>query len=406
MRFHRRHTTRKRIGFFGLLGSGNLGNDTSFESALRYIQRAHPEAQLDAMCMGPDRVREDFGLPAIQVQWSQTYEARVSPGTRMVLKALGKGIDVVRTLRWVRRHDIVIVPGMGVMEKSLPIRASGIPWTMFLLGFAGAVCKRKVALISVGATPIGPRITRRLFDTAARMASYRSYRDWTSRQAMADRGVDVSRDDVYPDLVFGLDVPACADHDPNLVAVGVMAYYGNTNDRRRQEAVYRRYLTAMTSLVGWLVDTGHRVRLFVGDFADDVTVQQIIRDTQASRPGLSPEELAPAPCRTLQDQIRGISPASIVVGTRYHNVLVGLRLAKPMLSVGYSTKHHTVMENLGLADFSLSANDIDGAELISTFKALEQEADVIRKELVDRVADQTIAVNGQFAVISELIRNS
>jgi len=40
----------------GLLGSGNLGNDISMESVLRYLRTDHPEAIVDVMCWGPETV--------------------------------------------------------------------------------------------------------------------------------------------------------------------------------------------------------------------------------------------------------------------------------------------------------------------------------------------------------------
>lgn len=38
-----------RVGLFGLLGSGNLGNDGSMEAVLGYLRSAHPEAVVDAI---------------------------------------------------------------------------------------------------------------------------------------------------------------------------------------------------------------------------------------------------------------------------------------------------------------------------------------------------------------------
>ena len=41
-----------RVGLFGLLGSGNVGNDASLEAVLAYLRADHPDAVIDAMCMG------------------------------------------------------------------------------------------------------------------------------------------------------------------------------------------------------------------------------------------------------------------------------------------------------------------------------------------------------------------
>ena len=49
---------------------------------------------------------------------------------------------------------------------------------------------------------------------------------------MRQRGIDVSRDHVYPDLAFALPAPTGVGEDARLVAVGVMHYEG-TNDERQ-----------------------------------------------------------------------------------------------------------------------------------------------------------------------------
>ena len=52
-----------RVGVFGLLGSGNLGNDGSLEAVLGYLRADHPLAVVDALCGGPDAVTTRFGIP-------------------------------------------------------------------------------------------------------------------------------------------------------------------------------------------------------------------------------------------------------------------------------------------------------------------------------------------------------
>ena len=44
---------RPRVGLFGNLGSGNIGNDASLEAMLSYLSADQPGAVLDAMCRAP-----------------------------------------------------------------------------------------------------------------------------------------------------------------------------------------------------------------------------------------------------------------------------------------------------------------------------------------------------------------
>ena len=125
--------TAPRVGLFGLLGTGNIGNDASMEAVLRYLKAEHSDAILDAMCRGPEYVRVHYGIEAIPLLWYQKYEQRAAGVTLIALKVLTKAVDAFRTASWVRRHDVVIVPGMGVLEATLPLRPWQTPYAMLLL---------------------------------------------------------------------------------------------------------------------------------------------------------------------------------------------------------------------------------------------------------------------------------
>src|SRR5580698_6005179 len=84
--FTRRHVTaspehpvhRQRVGLFGLLGSGNIGNDASMEAVLRYLRTRHPAAVIDAMCSGPETVTEAYRIDAVQMFCFDRHKARLS----------------------------------------------------------------------------------------------------------------------------------------------------------------------------------------------------------------------------------------------------------------------------------------------------------------------------------------
>ncbi len=196
-----------RVGVFGLLGSGNLGNDGSLEAVLGYLRADHPDALVDALCGGPEAVTARFGIPATRLHWNRAEYRTASRLGSIASKGLGKFVDIFRTAAWVRRHDVVIVPGMGVLEATLPLRPWGFPYSLFLLCASGRLTRTRVALVSVGAAEIRDRPTRALVRWSGRLAAYRSYRDAQSRDAMRAMGVDTARDEVYPDLAFSLPSP-------------------------------------------------------------------------------------------------------------------------------------------------------------------------------------------------------
>lgn len=392
-----------RVGLFGLLGSGNLGNDGSLQALVDFLEERHPDAVVDFMCMGPATVRDRYGLPAIPLHWYHGKERSGSRLTLTALKALGKVVDAVRTARWVARHDVVIVPGMGALEASLPLRPWGFPYALWLLCAAGRLFRTKVALVVVGAGVINKRLTRLLFTTAAKLAYYRSYRDVMSRESLRRMGIDTTGDEVYPDLVFSLPVPAAEKDDPDVVGVGVMDYYGSNDDRARAREIRARYVAEIKKFVRWLVDGGREVRLFTGDQADQAVVQEILADVRSSRPDLDPARVTAPVVSSLDDLMREMSAVRTVVATRYHNVLCAVKLAKPTLSIGYAKKNDILMADMGLAEFCQRADSIDFRLLVEQFTALEHQRDKLTRTMTERNQANAGELRRQFEVLSKVM---
>lgn len=305
-----------------------------------------------------------------------------------------------------RRHDVVVVPGTGILESTLRLRASGTPYDLFLLCASARLFGTKVALVSVGANASRRRPIRWLFASAARLAFYRSYRDQQSRDAMRQLGLNTARDQVYPDLVYSLPAPAGAAGDPRTVGVCVMAYYGAADDREQPDDIYRRYTEDMKSFVRWLVDHDHQVRLFWGDDIDQAVAQEILDDLAAYRPNAPTALAGPARFSSLSDQLREMALVGTVVATRYHNVLCGLKLGKPTISIGYSAKHDALMADAGLSEFSQSARAINIGRLKEQFTELERRAPEIRLALARHTLAKAPALDQHFAVLSALLFGS
>ncbi len=391
-----------RVGLFGLLGSGNIGNDASLDAVLGYLRSYHPDAVLDAMCMGSEQIRARYGFDAIPLLWYQRYEQRASGMLAAGLKTLGKVIDPFRTASWVRRHDVVIVPGMGVLEASLPLHPWGVPYTMFQLGASGRIFGTKVALVGVGAGVIKQPMTRWLLVRAARLAFFRSYRDAQSRDALREQGVDTSRDPVHPDLVFSLPFSP-ATGDPGTVGVGLMAYYGTNDDRRRADEIYASYIANVESFIRWLLDQGRRVRLFYGDAGDEPTVAQVLADLGGYRSDPGPPRLTAERVTSYAELSQAMAPVGAVVATRYHNVICALKLGKPTISIGYAKKNVVLMEDLGLPEFCQYAHSLDVAKLIEQFTRLERDADQLRAVIQKGNAENAQLVADQFTALDAVL---
>ncbi len=392
-----------RVGLFGVVGTSNIGNEGMLESVVNWLRTDHPEAIIDFMCTGPERVKARYGAPAIHLNWYQEHE-RESAVTAFAFKMLGKGLDAFRVASWVRKHDVVIVPGAGVLEATLPVGAWWYPYSMFLVSASGRVFGKKVAMVSVGSSVRGQGLTKWFITSAARLAFYRSYRDTGSYDAMQRAGIDVTHDHVYPDLAFALPVPPAGPSDPLTVGVGVMAYYGTNDDRRHADEIHASYMEKMKHFVRWLADSGHKIRLFGGDnLWDDSVVEEIVADLRAYRPDLEPMCAVAEPVTSLQELMREMAPVGTVVAIRYHNVLCALKLAKPTLSISYARKHDLMMTDMGLSEFCQFANTFDVDRLIEQFMELKSRSAQLTQTMAERNAGKAQLLDHQFAELSALL---
>ncbi|MEU9642389.1 polysaccharide pyruvyl transferase family protein [Streptomyces sp. NPDC048188] len=389
------HEKPLSIGLFGLLGSGNSGNDGSLEAVLDHLRTAYPGAVVDAMCGGPEIVATRYGIPATRLNWYRGEYRTASRVSAVAAKGLGKLVDVVRTAAWVRRHDAVIVPGTGVLETTLPLRPWGFPYSLFLLCATGRLSGTRVGLVSVGAGPIGNRPTRVLTRWSTRLAAYRSYRDTQSRDAMRAMGVDTARDEVYADLVFALPAPAANEPAgaPGPVCVGVMDFHGNNDERDRAEEIHRRYLDGTTRFVRALVAEDRPVRLLTGDELDRPVAAAIV-DAVGS-PLVTVAEAA-----SLADLMKETACADAVVATRYHNIVCALKVGAPTLALSYSAKSDALMAEMGMGAYCHPARETDADRLLEQFRELERNSAPVRRTLSERNRAVARRVHQQYTALA------
>ncbi|HEY0934350.1 MAG TPA: polysaccharide pyruvyl transferase family protein [Trebonia sp.] len=391
-----------RVGLFGFLGPGNSGNEASMETVLAYLRRDHPGVAVDAMSDGAGHLRARHGIDAVSLYPDMDDTRPAGRLTRYLGKISGKVSDNLRVISWVRKHDAVIVPGAGVLEATTPLRPWGFPLSFCLCFAAGRLSGVKLALVSVGASPISVKATRWLSNTTARCASYRSYRDAQSLTVMRERGVDTSQDRVFPDLAFAFPEPPYDPGDPELVGVGVMDYYGTNDDRARAEELHSAYLEKMTVFIEWLVDNGFSVRLFGGDGRVDYVIAEDIRkDVYSRRPDLAPARIGIDAYSSYAELLDKINKVGTVVATRYHNVLAGVRLGKPTIALAYSEKFIALMDGIGLSDYYQRADSLDTGQLIRQFTEARERRVQLREMMAKYNAANAETLGRQFVLLSE-----
>lgn len=365
--------TPPRIGLLGRLGSGNLGNDASLEVVLDLVRRRRPDARIDVMCSGPEVVSARHSLPAVALH----HTAVRGPAVWRV--AAGIVVDTVRISAWVWRHDVVVVPGMGTLESTLHERAWQMPWTLLVTSLSGRLWGTRVALVAVGAGAVPEPVQRRLLVGAARLASFRSFRDEQSREEMRRMGLR-THDEVVPDVVLALPVPDRQPAPARSVGVGVMAWSGDNSERSQAAGLAAAYTAEMGRVVALLLERDFAVSLLVGD-DDDVPVARAVAAgvgearVHVLTPG-SPAEL-----------VEALASVEVVVATRYHNVVGALRCATPVVALCYAPKHRALMSTMGVGELCHDLRGLDAQGLVEQVVAVHADRDAVRARLEQRLEE-------------------
>ena len=382
-----KHVPAKTIAVFGLFGVGNHGNDGSLEVILDFLRRERPDAELVCICGNPSVVSETFDIAAVPISWSGGQPGSASGWRRRLLSVLGKAFGPVNAYRHIRRADVMVIPGTGILDDFCET-PSGMPLHLFVWCLAARAAGVRLALVSIGAGPIRHRLSRWLMISAARMAQFRSYRDQISKDFMTKAGADTSNDLVQPDLVFNMRKPheRSAEHrvDGRLrVGVGVMGYRGWYGFADGGKSIHSVYIEKMVRFVAYLLGSGHDVRLLVGDSGDDkAAVEEIL--TRVSSSGQSIEAHSIASLHDLMDEI---AQTDIVVATRFHNVVGALKMARPTISLGYAPKNDVLMEEMGLGEFCHHVESFDVETLIRQFSQLLEGRHEHRQQITARTKE-------------------
>lgn len=362
----------KRIALFGLFGCGNFGNDGSLEAMVAFLRRAHPQANLTCICSNPALIRERYGLATIPISCRYAEGAASPHRIGRTRKVLQKVQDLLLTIQHIRRFDVMVVPGTGILDD-FGERPHSMPWNIFRWFLGARLLGVKTAFVSIGAGPIGHPISRWLMKSAARLAHYRSYRDTMSKDFLAAIGLPTRNDPVYPDIAFSLPAPQVAERRSSgrlTVGIGVMSYYGWYGFADGGPGINSVYLEKLSKFAIYLLDQGHRIRLLTGETCDTDAIDDLLRRVKAVRPQTPPEDLIAEPAGSLHDLMQEMQRTDIIVATRYHNIVCALKLAKPSISLGYSKKNDVLMAEAGLADYCQHVEHFQVDTLIKQFESL------------------------------------
>jgi len=402
-----RSERRPQIALYGVFGVQNIGNEYTLQAMLYNVRQTVPAAEVFGICYDPEDTERLHGLPALRIKC--TSLARHFPPARNLLVKLFRGLfrriplelyDWLRAFRVLRRTDLMIVTGTGLLTDYC---GSGLLYDMFKWSLAAKLARCKVRFVGVGVGPIYRGLSRICIKAALALADYRGYRDDQSKARLKQNGFERPNDSVFPDLAFSLPPSALPpSRDPvtgkRVVGLGVMKFIDIHKGKRADcDEAYDRYLTTMCDFAIWLLKHGYTVRVLEGDLRYDPPVRVDIKARLEQR-GITygVDDITGPPITSPENLLEHLSATDIIISPRFHNLVLGIMMQKPVISVTYDPKNDSLLESFGLGEYRQSIENVDLQRLIAQFVQLESRADQVRVTLRQRTEEYRSLLNEQY----------
>ena len=403
---------RSQIALFGHFGAGNLGNESTLMAMLENLHRLLPEADVRCICSIPDVVSADYGIAAVPMVSPGAVRWRPQSRFLRALKKLLVGIpnEISRWMeadRALRDTDLLIVVGTGLLTNAFSLFGWG-PYSTFKWSLLARMRGCRVLFVSVGAGPVNRFSGRLLVKTALSLATFRSYRDQATRRYLAGIGFSRPEDPVFPDIAFSLStelLPRGDSHsaDRRVVGLGIMEFGAMYGIRPISSDEYQNYTAILAEFARWLLIRGYDLRLLIGDQMDVPALEKF--KTKLSRT-LTPGELTRIrgePAASARHLVEQLAETDLVVGTRFHNVLLALLLSKPSIAVTFHHKCSALMEEMEVSEYCQDIHELTLEKLITKFCAMESEAAKITAHLSEKVLQNRVALDVQYRIICQAL---
>ncbi|MEZ5971653.1 MAG: polysaccharide pyruvyl transferase family protein [Hyphomonadaceae bacterium] len=367
-----------RIGIFGGYGTGNFGNDASFEALRDFLRAEMPEAEISAICSKPEPTEARFQVKAVGIAAPRPQGIWRKLDTLM-LRQPSTWRNWARTLKLLNQYDVILSGGTGVFDD---FRDTPLGWPSVLLRWCLAARMKGVEwrFISVGAGPIVNPIGREMMKFAGSLARQRLYRDEDSYQFMKRLGVDGPTDGVVPDLAFLLSPAAAARpaDAPLVVGVGMMTYHG----WHSSAGVYDAYIALHVRLIEWLQARGYGVRMIIGQTPADVGAARDV-DARLKQKVLTPCE---ADATSIHDAMAIIGGTDLVIASRYHVQIAALKMGRPLIALSYGPKSDALMADVGLDEFCQDLDNVNFDLLTQQVEKMIAGREAYATQVRERVA--------------------
>jgi polysaccharide pyruvyl transferase WcaK-like protein len=389
---------------YGNFTTTNYGNECTLQAALHNLRDYYPDANITAVCTGPELVTRNHHINAIPITaplfpaWNPTHSL-TRRLRQFTIGLASEPIRWVKAFNHLKRNNLFIVPGTGPFNDAHGFLGWGqyqlLKWSV-LAKLRGS----KILFISVGAGPIYTRRGRILNKTIIGLADFRSYRDITSKDTITNITPRAQNDQVNPDLVFSLPITPFPDHNNRqVVGLGLMTPAGKYSDPNPDRATHEAYLNSFVILSHHLLSHGYDIRLLIGAGEDRNVTKEFKSLLNQSLSPFDQRRIIDESVSTVEDLLHQISSTDYVIATRFHNLLLAIILNKPVISISFHHKCESLMREMGLLNYCIAINKLQPHNLLDKFTELENNAFTLKQIMRQKTVEFNNILNLQYQSI-------
>jgi polysaccharide pyruvyl transferase WcaK-like protein len=432
-----------KIGVFGHVGNKNLGDEAIIAAVIQNIRCRHTDAQIYGFTLNPEDTEKRHNITAFPIRRVQNVRAnnieRIGNGSaktritlRQKIKSRLKTIPVVYAfLRKINKgmntfcgalaelrflvecyHNLKGIDLLIIAGSQQLIDYIGGPWghtyTLFKWTLLAKAVKSKVAFVSVGAGPIYSSLGKFFARQSLMLASYRSYRDETSKAFAENLGVS-GQHNLFPDLVYSLESNASSNDGSGrgalpIVGINAVPFWDEQYWLGASARNYETYIDKLASFALWVIERGYRVLFFPTQLKLDPPVIVDIKNVLKAKAELDLSEcIVDQLISSFDDLVAAISMTDIVVATRFHGIVIPYVLNKPVLAIAYQRKSVDLMTQMGQSEYVVDINSFDVESLKTRFVSLEARSTAIIDEIQHKKSIFRQALQNQYDQLLGLI---
>ena len=402
----------KKIGLLDHTGYGNLGDDTTQTAVMQNIKQRWPGSVICGFSCIPTDTELRHGITCYAIRRKTQSDAvgiksRVKSALskhRFLLEVLktinvafihkpkalfSESVFLVRSFKIIRTFDILIISGGGQLLDSW-----GGPWqfpyTIFKWVLLAKLSGAKCYFLNVGAGPLEFPLSRVFFNRALHLADYVSFRDQRSKALMREVGFK-GEAQVFPDCVYGLNT---LPNNPNrigvqdkpLVGISPMAYCDPRRYYIRDQLAYEGYIRKLALFSSWL-SRRCDLTLFSTEVWFDLQAMEELNVVLTKGAGMDGGRLVfRDPITNTSELLSQMSSMDYIITSRFHGVVFAHLLNIPVVAISHHPKVHTLMSNLGLAEYCLDIDTFDPGQLTVTFDRMMIDREIIKTSMAENAA--------------------